>query len=112
MGEPDQVALRAALEEAGWSVERIDSDAWWAHEIWRLQSTWRPQSAVAYVTFLVTPDIDTRRTSAFSDVWFIAVSRDVPQERREHGRTEFSVTPWPKRLRQVVEAASALRPAP
>jgi hypothetical protein len=77
-----------------------------------MASSWRPQTTVAYVTFMVDPDIDTNRTSNAGDVWLIAVTRDVPQERLEHGRTEIGVTPWPKRLQEIVQAAAALRPTP
>jgi hypothetical protein len=111
MGEPDKIALRAALEVSGWSVERVDRYEWWIHEAWLLRSTWRPQDALAYITFVTRPDYETGRASLIADVWEIAVTLEPPRERLEHGRTNVSVQPqWPERLREVVDAAAALRP--
>lgn len=110
MGDPDKVALRTALEAAGWNVERVEHEAWWVHEAWRLSSTWRPRDALAYVTLMLSPDVDTSRVSSAGDVWRIAVSAEMPQDRLEHGRLEINVRPWPDRLRDIVSAAAALRP--
>lgn len=107
MGEPDKVALRAALEAAGWAVERVDSDEWWIDEAWRLTSTWRPQTATAHVTFIVNPD---SQSGDVSDVWYVAVTAHAPRERLEQGRPDINVRPWPDRLREIVAAAAALRP--
>ena len=112
MGDPDKVALRAALEASGWDVERIERDDWWVFESWRLTSTWRPQGASAYVTLILRPDSDTSRPSRIADVSYVAVTHEPPSfDRFEASRAAIGVSPWPDRLRDVVAAATALRPS-
>ncbi|MGE0046780.1 MAG: hypothetical protein AB7J28_12255 [Hyphomonadaceae bacterium] len=55
-----KIALRSALEESGWRVERVESaaDAWWMNELWRLQSLWRPRGAEVFVSFIGDPGWD------------------------------------------------------
>jgi hypothetical protein len=107
MGEPDKVALRAALESAGWRVQLVEHDEWWVHECWRITSTWRPVTAQAYVTLLVDPQAPK---SAVGSVWAIALSHDLPRDRIETGRVDIRTSPrWPDRKAEIVKAAAGFR---
>jgi hypothetical protein len=109
MGEPDKANLQAELERAGWRVERRDGDDWWEHESWELTSTWRPTHAKAHLTLLIDPQSETSEIGA---VWAIAVTLEKPTDRREAGRSAIRVSPrWPERMKEIVVAASSLRPS-
>jgi hypothetical protein len=108
MGEPDKQKLKAGLESAGWHVERRLGGEWWQHEIWQLTSTWRPQEAVAFLTWLVDP---MSKGSDIGSVWAITISRRAPRDWTE-GDYTIRVSPqWPERLKEVIAAAGKLRPA-
>jgi hypothetical protein len=108
MGEPDKANLQEALERSGWRVERRNGDDWWEHESWELASTWRPTHAKAYLTFLIDPQSETSEIGA---VWAIAVTLEKPTDHMEACRSAIRVSPrWPERMKEVVVAASSLRP--
>lgn len=109
MGEPDKADLQAELEHAGWGVERSAGDDWWVHESWKLTSTWRPVGASVFVTLLVDPQ---SATNDVSRVWAIAISSQRPVDWLEASGRAIRVSPrWPTRLKEIVAAAKALRPA-
>jgi hypothetical protein len=109
MGEPDKANLQAALERSGWRVERRNGDDWWEHESWELASTWRPNHAKAYLTLLIDPQSETSEIDA---VWAIAVTLEKPTDRMEAARSAIRVSlRWPERMREIVVAASSLRPS-
>lgn len=109
MGETDKNSLQAALEQSGWRVERQESDAWWLHECWQLTSTWRPVGATAFLAFLVDP---LEKASDIGSVWAIGVMHDRPDDKLHGGQNAIRVRPrWPDRMKEIVEAAGALRPA-
>jgi|JI10StandDraft_1071094.scaffolds.fasta_scaffold254923_4 hypothetical protein len=108
MGEPDKINLQAALEGAGWRVERRQGDIWWAHEVWSLTSEWSPVGARVTLTLLVDPQSDT---ALVSDVWAITASHEPLTSRSEHTENTVHVRKrWPERMKDVVALAETLRP--
>ena len=109
MGDPDKQKLQASLESSGWHVERRPGDEWWQHEVWHLTSTWRPRSAVAFITLLV--DWESKHRPDIRSVWAITVSSSVPTGWTGQDCT-IRVSPrLPERLKEVVAATGELRPA-
>lgn len=76
--------LQDFLETDGWQIEEIYSIdlEWWADEIWKLTSTWSPNSAKAYLTWLVDPQHDGLRRKGQS-VWAVGASKKFPDSSRE-----------------------------
>lgn len=112
MGDPDKADLQAELERTGWRVERRADDAWWIHEIWRLTSTWRPVGATAFVILLIDPQAEPEERDV-SSVWAAAVAPYRPIDRLRAENSAIRVRPrWPERLKEIVEAVTALRPSP
>jgi hypothetical protein len=110
VGEPDKANLQAALERAGWRVERRAGDDWWVHESWELVSTWRPVGATIFLTLLVDPEAESNDVSS---VWAVSVSDSPPDDRIDVGPNPISTSPrWPERLKEIVVAANSLRPTP
>ena len=48
-----KLQLRSALEESGWSVQKVEFNHWdwWLNELSGLTSTWHPVGAKVYVAF-------------------------------------------------------------
>jgi hypothetical protein len=108
MGEPDKINLQAALEAAGWRVERQAGEVWWAHEVWSLTSEWSPVGARVTLTLLVDPQSDT---TLVSDVWAITASHEPLTGRSENAENTVHVRKrWPERMKDVVALAETLRP--
>src|SRR5436190_12657761 len=109
MGDPDKTELQAELERAGWRVERHAGNDWWEHEVWEFASAWRPTHAKAFLTLLVDP---MSETSDIASAWAIAVTLERPADRTQAGGAAVRVRPrWPECMKQIVLAASSLRPS-
>jgi hypothetical protein len=73
--------LQHLLSEHGWEVvEVIDSDDWWAHEFWRIQSRRNLWGYELVLTFLIDPQWDAPRNKG-QGIWAIAASDAIPPDR-------------------------------
>jgi hypothetical protein len=109
MGDPDKADLQAALEKTGWLVDRRLGEDWWEHEGWALTSKWRPVGASAFITLLLDPAAEPNNVGS---VWAVAVTPGKPLDRAEADRCAIRVSPrWPERMKEIVDAASLLRPS-
>jgi hypothetical protein len=102
------------LLDQGWSVQHIASDEleWWASEMWRLESQWTRTGAVAYVTFLIDPQVShTKAPHTDDDIWAVLVSQEKPTNR--HGSANsFTMSlnsGWKKQLPALLEHLSTFR---
>ncbi|MGE0045555.1 MAG: hypothetical protein AB7J28_07845 [Hyphomonadaceae bacterium] len=114
MGEADKINLRAALEQAGWRIEteEVATHEWWLFECWRLTSTWRPVGAVAYVLFLVDPlyPFDWRDSIRSVDAIAVHAERRIERMGASQGAFYLARGRWTQTLKEIVQAANALRP--
>jgi hypothetical protein len=108
-----QKELLAHLQEAGWELIRTDEPHdWWADEIWLIRSTWSPQSAQFYLTFLVDPQLDLhRKRRKHEGVWAAAATIIPPADRRsaEQGYLFSLGHGWAERLPDFISKISNLR---
>jgi hypothetical protein len=108
-----QKELLARLQEAGWELISADEpNEWWADEIWLIRSTWSPQSAQFYLTFLVDPQLDLhRKRRKHEGVWAVAATATLPVHRHSVGKKSlFSLGHgWEERLPDFISEISNLR---
>jgi hypothetical protein len=110
---PQQVALLQQLSETGWELAGTEElDQWWADEVWRMRSTWSPQSAELYLTFLVDPQLDLhRKRKPGEGVWAVLASGSLPARwQGSEGDINFGLGHgWSERLEGFVEDLSTFR---
>jgi hypothetical protein len=108
------LAIRDALLENGWTVaEVVKAHEWWCAEYWRIQSTWSPQQAQAYLLFLADPQ-DTHPWKHHLDhreVWAVAASTDVPADRPVAGRFAISLNGWRAHIPELMQHLQGIRSA-
>ena len=77
-----KAVLTELLESNGWCVvTREESDLeWWADEVWKIRSTWRPIDLEFYLTFLVDPLHDGNRSKGQA-IWALGVTQTMPRDR-------------------------------
>ena len=108
-----QAALLQQFSETGWDLAGTEElDQWWADEVWRMRSTWSPQSAEFYLTFLVDPQLDLhRKRKPGEGVWAVLASATLPARwQSSEGDIQFGLGHgWSERLKNFVESLSAFR---
>lgn len=64
------------LPRHGWTVVQLEDYEleWWTDEIWRLESTWSPIGNLAYITFLVDPEVHSLTRKKGESVWAVRVA--------------------------------------
>jgi hypothetical protein len=94
------------LSEHGWEVGHRDRDvAWWADEIWTVESVWAPKGFTVFLAWLIDP-MDS------SAVWGVGVSLHRPTGRREAERAFVAALKhWPRDVPGLLETLGALRVA-
>ena len=78
------LALEEALKSNGWTVENLplESECWWAKEVWCLVSEWSPLEQRVYLSLLLDPQCDFDDiTPSDAEVWAIDLSFEVPASR-------------------------------
>lgn len=72
--------IESRLAKHGWNLVEVEDEAlaWWADEIWRLESAWSPVGARAYVTFLIDPQSLSRERKKWQGVWAVKASPERP----------------------------------
>jgi hypothetical protein len=107
--------LESQLGRHGWNIVLMEGDTfeWWADEIWRLESTWSPVGARAYVAFLVDPysTTFTRSRKKGQYVWAVKASPVIPVGHlTEAGEFTLSLGQgWKERLPEFLEHLETLR---
>ena len=73
------LVLQELLENSGWTIEHRETEnlEWWADEIWRIRSTWRPTDLTLHLTFEVDPQHSGNRRKDEA-VWALSVSKEMP----------------------------------
>jgi hypothetical protein len=101
-----QADLRTKLEEQGWDVEVMETDAsqWWLVSLWRLRSRWRPAGLLLYLGFVGDPgELDPGRVGE------IVLGRDLPEDRMGSG-ARFALSPnWGAERTRLLATAAAFR---
>ena len=73
-----QTELLHLLPEYGWRLADIEENlAWWADEMWLLESVWSPAGCHACLTFLVDPQFEGNRKKGEA-VWAVKASKLKP----------------------------------
>lgn len=77
-----QSMIRDALANHGWNIASVEeSDRWWCHEIWRLESLWAPCGFQAFLAFLIDPQCDSQALQRNEyKVWGVKASHRVPAQ--------------------------------
>jgi hypothetical protein len=73
---------------------------WWASEMWQLESVWSPSGKMAFITFLLEPQLA-------ESVWAIMVSEEKPVNR--FGNFTLSLKGWEKELPEFMKFLSEIR---
>ena len=101
--------LVTVLPEHGWRVVSRTREmlAWWADEVWTLESVWTPMGVQIFLTFLVDPMAD-------NTVWALAASDRMMAN---HLAAPFGCTiplrhVWARRLPAWLDALDKLRTLP
>lgn len=107
--------IRTQLEANGWNVSTVElpSDIWWALDIWKLESVWRPVGKVLYLSLMLDPELlSCARQPNEAEVWSIALGNTFPTGM--HKNIDFEVgikRKFAERSLDVIEAANRLRDA-
>lgn len=103
------------IRETGWSVTplELESECWWAKEIWELKSEWAPRGAVIYLSFLVDPMEEFDRNNVpDAAIWAVGVSEKLPKGRLD---AEQLLIPLKRRMKdalaEILAETAALRVA-
>jgi hypothetical protein len=102
------------LPHHGWRILPVADHEleWWADEMWLLESIWSPVGSLAYLTFLVDPQIPHSRTRKTGEaVWAVMVSplKPVAWQSSDEGFTLSLGQGWEKRLPDFFEHLARLR---
>jgi hypothetical protein len=105
--------LRQRLVDCGWEVvEVIDTEEWWADEIWRIASRRNAWGLEIVVTFLVDPQWDAPRKKG-QGVWAITATDGILADRPigEEGIAELQMVKgrFDDKLAAFVDALDAYR---
>ena len=105
--------IESQLGKHGWNIVPVEDYTleWWADEIWRLESSWSPVGAQAYVSFLVDPQSFTWKRKKEQDVWAVKASPVIPVGwLTEAGECTLSLGQgWKERLPEFFEHLDTLR---
>jgi hypothetical protein len=101
--------LASLLPDAGWQVvsKEVDPNGI-EDEVWRIQSTWSPQGAAAYLSFVINrhPPITKGK------IWMVRASRNHPEsgdpERHDDLRFYFEKQ-WIQRFPDFVKSLGCFR---
>lgn len=108
-----QKLLAAALEKDGWSVvDRATNLAYWAyHEVWTIESQWRPTGLRAFVVFLVDADPPLEVRPRRRPVWAVECMSGSPWESAINRETiAFAgITHWDQGIVQLIEGLAQFR---
>ena len=90
--EAQRNELLELAEKSGWKATELDNYDFhkWSMETWRLESTWSPIGATAYVSFLIDPQSDVQNPYA----WAIEVSDEKPVYGKQRNHFEVSLKQW------------------
>jgi len=101
------------LRSHGWEVFEHASDLeWWADELWELKSSWSPQGASGYITFLVDPMWEGHRRKGQA-VWAVGCSADYPKNRvHAHDAGMVRLNVWRKEIEVFLKAVNGFRKHP
>ena len=102
------------LPRHGWGVVLVEDYGleWWADERWLLESTWSPVRSLAYITFLVDPQMPHSRTRKKGEaIWAVMASPTKPNAwQSSEGSLTLSLgLGWEKRLPDFFDHLAALR---
>ena len=99
--------LRFALAKGGWRIESVQEGEGWCREWWRLSSNWSPQTAEAYLSFLLDPQDSSR----VQRIWAVRASVTVQVRNLEsEGVYTLPFTrSWRRELPHLIRYLAALR---
>lgn len=101
--------MEPLLADAGWRVVEKETDSrGMEDEVWRLESTWSPQGAPAYLSFV----IDLYPGTLKRGIWMVRASRVHPGRRRSDqgdDSTFYLEKGWIGRCRNFVQGLSRFR---
>jgi hypothetical protein len=108
-----QTELEERLERDGWKVvDRDCSSYWWAHEIWRIESKWKPVRKHLWIAFLVDQSSEWAGPSG-KHVWAVSVARSNPTSLEEASEYLEPIRHrWAESLERLAEHIRGLRDEP
>ncbi len=108
-----QSIIRGALADHGWDIASVEeSDAWWCHQIWRLDSLWAPCGFQTHLAFLIDPQSEPQALQQMEyKVWAVKASHRVPtQWQGSDSEPTFSLSGnWQERMPELVGHLDKMR---
>lgn len=106
-------SLKHKLENRGWNISNAElpSNGWWASEIWRLESTWRPSGNTIYLSLMLDPQgtFDPNNPKD-TNVCSVELTKSFPTGRLHECKYAFNVKRnFSKRIDEIAEAADEMR---
>jgi hypothetical protein len=107
-----QIQLEEALEREGWRiVERAAAPAWWAAEVWTIESVWHPVGRKLWVMFLVDPLL-YRHDRQDQPVWAVGLTSVPPDWQERPSGERIGKGHWAESMSTILDQARQLRDVP